>query len=62
MSDRLITIGEVSKIVGFGRTYIYYSIKKGEFPSPYKIGKKTSRWSEKEINEWVEKQKNDSAA
>ena len=62
MSDRLINIKEVCNIIGFGRTYIYTEIKKGAFPAPHKIGEKSSRWSEKEVSEWIERKKNNKVA
>jgi len=53
MSERLITIKEVTQIVGFKRSTIYKFIQQNKFPSPFKIGK-SSRWKLTDIQKWME--------
>jgi predicted DNA-binding transcriptional regulator AlpA len=53
--DRLLTIKQVMDITGFKRTYIYDRISKNKFPKQRKPGGGThSRWSEREIQAWVD--------
>ena len=49
---KLIPIGNVKKITGFGSSWIYKKIQDNEFPPPVKIGR-SSRWDEESINQWV---------
>lgn len=53
--DRLLKLQEVSAIVGFGRTKIYALVKTGSFPQPFKPAGISTRWSAREIGEWIEK-------
>lgn len=59
--DRLIKIEDVIDQVGMGRTKIYDMIQFEEFPAPIKLGR-YSRWSQLEIQEWIEEQKGRRAA
>lgn len=52
--NQLITIKEVTCIIGFNPDWVYKRIAKNEFPKPIKIGR-ASRWSRTTINEWIEK-------
>ncbi|QUT06952.1 AlpA family phage regulatory protein [Sphingobium phenoxybenzoativorans] len=51
--DRLITIKEVSRRVGLGKTMIYRKIAEGTFPQQYKLSPFAARWSEAEISKWI---------
>lgn len=51
-ADSLITIADVCRIAGFGRTWIYASVNANEFPQPAKVGSAT-RWSKNEVVAWV---------
>lgn len=53
MATCLFTIQEVSTNVRRCPASIYNDIKKGVFPPPVKIGSRTSRWREEDINEWI---------
>lgn len=54
--DILIKLPEVCRQVGLTKTPIYGLIADGLFPAPIKLGR-YSRWSQKEVQEWVEEQK-----
>jgi prophage regulatory protein len=54
--DRLIHIREVEVRTGLKKSAIYERAANDLFPKPIKIGSAT-RWSEHEIDEWIEKQK-----
>lgn len=54
--DVLLQLPEVCRQAGFGKTAIYRMMKEGTFPEPIKIGP-ASRWSQIEVQAWIEKQK-----
>jgi prophage regulatory protein len=49
---KLLTIKEVTQMVGFKTSTIYKFIKTKGFPQPVKIGK-SSRWLLSDINQWI---------
>lgn len=53
VSNRLIRVDEVEKIVGLSKSEIYRRIRAGEFPSPIPLGKRAVAWAEFEVNAWV---------
>lgn len=59
--DRLIKIEEVMLQVGMGKTKIYELLQFEEFPEPVKLGR-FSRWSQLEVQAWIETQKENRAA
>lgn len=54
--DALIKLPEVCRQAGFGKSAIYEMISSGSFPEPIKLGC-SSRWSQLEVQSWIEKQK-----
>ena len=54
--DLLIRLPEVSRQVGLGKSAIYELIAANAFPAPIKLGR-YSRWSQNEVQSWVEQQK-----
>lgn len=52
-ADRLLCLDEVKAIVGLGKSMIYRKMRDGTFPMRCKAGGCSTRWSEREINEWV---------
>ncbi|MGQ8817042.1 AlpA family phage regulatory protein [Serratia sp. NA_13] len=57
-SNKLIRLPKVIEITGKSRTRIYEDIKKNSFPKQVKTGMRSVAWLEKEIEEWIEIQKN----
>jgi prophage regulatory protein len=53
MTEKLLTIREVTEIVGFKKSTIYKFMNEGKFPKQVKIGK-SSRWKMSEIKQWME--------
>lgn len=53
MPDRLIDLPQVRDKVSLGTTKIYDLMKNGQFPRPHKLGR-LSRWSEAEVDAWIE--------
>lgn len=54
--DILIKLPEVCRQVGLGKSAIYEMIAADSFPVPIKLGR-YSRWSQNEVQAWVEQQK-----
>ncbi|WP_430317557.1 helix-turn-helix transcriptional regulator [Pseudomonas nitroreducens] len=54
--DRLISLKEVISQTGMGKDFIYRKIKNGDFPGVVKMGR-YSRWSENEVQEWIQERK-----
>lgn len=52
---QLISLNEVSQLIGLKKSAIYIRISEGTFPAPIKIGQKCSRWSLSEVQAWIEK-------
>ncbi len=43
MSDRLLKLAEVSKMIGCGHTFIYERVGLGEFPAPLRLSSRCVR-------------------
>jgi len=50
--DSYITIRDVMRRLNVCRASVYLWIKDG-FPQPIKLGKRASRWSAIEVEEWI---------
>lgn len=53
MTDRLLTRSEVEDKVRLKASAIYRNMRKGGFPLPLKVGPKSVRWKESEIEAWI---------
>lgn len=53
-ADRLLDLHEVKAIAGLGKTMIYRKVREGSFPKPLKPGGVSTRWSEREVQAWLE--------
>lgn len=52
VDDPILRIVEVEKSVGLKKSTIYALIQKKEFPSPIKLGSRSSGFLLSEINQW----------
>lgn len=52
--DRFISIKDVSNRVGMCKAQIYKLISKGAFPKQVLLGARCARWSEREVQSWME--------
>lgn len=60
--DRLLRMSQVTEMTGLSRAMIYRLIKQGRFPQQFKPGGYASRWSEREIVNWVHESRQTSEA
>lgn len=49
---RLLPMKEVMRETGLHRATIYRRIKSGEFPKSIRLGTRTVRWAERDIELW----------
>lgn len=51
--DRFIRVGDVSAMVGLGKTTIYKYVAEGHFPAPVALGGNRVAWLESEVLNWM---------
>ena len=61
-SDCLIDQPRASDIAGIKKSEIWRRIKAGSFPAPIRLGERCTRWSLREVSQWVEQRKAERAA
>ena len=55
VDDRLlISLDDVCRLVGLGRSQIYVMVRQGRFPRPVRLGRRCSRWRMATVRAWVE--------
>ena len=54
--DRLLNLHEVKAAVGLGKSMIYRKMRDGTFPQSCKAGGCSTRWSEREVQDWIAQQ------
>lgn len=52
-TERFIRIGDVSSMVGLGKTTIYKYVSNNAFPAPVAIGGNRVAWLESEVLNWM---------
>ena len=57
MNDRFMRLKEVELATGLTKKLLYRRWKKGQFPVPMLLGQRLILWSQREILEWMEQQK-----
>ena len=50
---KLLTWRQVSDKLGIGRSTLFRLIKSGDVPEPVRLGPRTTRWREDEINAYI---------
>jgi prophage regulatory protein len=51
--ERLLKLAEVMEITALGRASIYQQVKRGTFPKPIKLGRRSTAWPASEIQAWI---------
>ncbi len=54
MTDRILRLPEVIKLVGLTKPTLYRFIRDGHFPHPFQIGPRAIGWKESEIQAWMD--------
>lgn len=50
---RLLRTPAVEQMTGFSRTEIYNRVKRGTFPKPIKLGRRSLAWPASQIEDWI---------
>ena len=53
-TDRLITAGSVIELTALPQATLYRLMGEGRFPRPVKVGRRSVRWIEREVVEWMD--------
>lgn len=59
---RILRLPQVIARTGYGKTWIYTLMKRGEFPQAKKIGSNSVGWSSIEIQQWIDSKLDDKSA
>ena len=51
--DRLVTIDEVCRTTAMPKSSVYNRMQRGLFPKPLKVGPRSVRWLESELENWM---------
>jgi prophage regulatory protein len=62
VNDKFLRVRAVVEITGLARSTIYALAKASRFPSPFKLGARSSAWSQREVAAWMESKKQGASA
>lgn len=51
--DRFLTRAQVETRTGLSRSTLYRLMPIGQFPRPYRVGRRAVRWSQREVDGWA---------
>lgn len=54
--ETFIRLEQLLKIVPVSKSWIFKSIKEGNFPANFKIGARASVWKQSDIDKWMSEQ------
>ncbi|WP_281015975.1 AlpA family transcriptional regulator [Minwuia sp. IMCC3077] len=54
MTRKLIRRQEVEAMTGLCRSTIYLLMKRDQFPKSIKVGERSVRWDQSEVNNWID--------
>jgi len=53
MSDKILKLLQVKSVTGRSGSSIYRDAANGTFPTPIKLGARSSGWLESEVEQWL---------
>lgn len=56
MKHRILRLPAVKQSTGLSRSTIYLRVAQGTFPRPVSLGGRSVGWLEHEVDEWVQRQ------
>lgn len=59
---QFLTATEVTQRLKVGKSTLYRKIRNEGFPKPIQMGLRCARWSEESVSNWLEEQKEKTAA
>ncbi|MGF6839869.1 prophage regulatory protein [Paraburkholderia youngii] len=57
-AGRLLRLADVLRKLDVSKTTLYAMIAAGEFPASIRVSPNTSRWSETEVDAWLDERRN----
>lgn len=54
MAQRVIKLKEVKLITGLSASSVYRGASSGTFPTPIKLGERSSGWLKSEVDQWLQ--------
>jgi len=54
MTDKMLKVNQVEKMVGISESTIYKLVKQGMFPEQVRISTRCVRWRLSEVQEWMQ--------
>ena len=55
--DRILSVGEVTKLLGVSDTTLWRIVKAGDFPVKLKISQRRVGWLKSEVLDWLDERK-----
>ena len=56
---KLLRLSEIVELYPFSRSFVYYHMKRGNFPKPVKIGPRAVAWKLVDIEDWINSRQSD---
>jgi len=53
MESKLLRLPSVKERTGFRKSHLYEMIRRGEFPAPLKIGRRSVAWDSAAVEAWI---------
>lgn len=53
MHQEILRKSRVLATIGMGNTWLYGAVKRGEFPSPIKLGARAVGWRRSDVEAWL---------
>ncbi len=53
IKPKLLRLPDVCKMTGAAKSTIYYWMKRGDFPSPVKLGQRAVAWRTSDVHKWI---------
>ena len=53
-AQALLRIDQVAERVQYGRSSIWAMVKAGTFPAPVKLSRRCTRWTNVQVDEWIQ--------
>jgi len=54
LSQQILKLTDIKKATGLSGSSIYRMASKGTFPSPIKLGERSSGWIGSEVDQWID--------
>ena len=55
-NNRILKLPEVIQVTGLARSTIYLRMKEKTFPTHIKLGERSVRWLEEDVQDWINQQ------